>query len=147
MLTVGSGDLFQVSSTGKVASVNAVATEGGFGVPAIVDTVEKGNQTASISATNLTGTTTSGTYEISYYGACTTANGTSTVSITIDWDNGTKTSTSATFSNASVNNYVSGVIYVKNIPVASSAIRYSTTLTGTIGSATYFVSVTAKRIY
>ena len=139
-------DVFAISEVGNLSNIHATTTEG-WGVGAIVDTVEKSAQAASIAATNLNGTTSTGNYEISYYGACTTANGTSTVSITIDWDNGTKTSTSATFSNASVNNYVSGTLYVRNVPVSSSAIRYSTTVSGTIGSATYYVSVTAKRVY
>lgn len=75
LLTVGSGDLFQVSSAGKVASVLGVATQGNTGVPTVViDSVRTG-QSAAISASTIYAVPASGAgrYRISWSATITTA--------------------------------------------------------------------------
>jgi len=148
-LSVGTGStsLFQVNVNGKISAVSGIASQGLFGVPLVVDTVRRTGLVAGISATTLDSTATAGAYEIEVYGCPTTANGTSTVYVRVDWDNNTKADSTTTFSNASLANYFHKRFYVENVPVSASGIRYTVTLTGTIGSAVFMTSITAKRVY
>jgi hypothetical protein len=96
--TTSSNVVFSASPTltgattvGSIGTINSIATQGGFGVSAIVDTVESGTRSTTYSATTLTGTTVAGFYDVQYYVSIVTAgSAVATVTVLIDWDNATK---------------------------------------------------------
>ena len=142
MFTVGSGDLFQVNSSGQVAAINGIGKEGNFGVPLVVDTVYRTGQTASIAAFNLTNTAVAGLYEIRYYIEC-TSTGSGNTTITFDWDNATKSSVSTAVSHSATTNFQQGTISIYHAATSSTSIRLSTTYTTT---GTYAVRAWVKRV-
>jgi len=117
------------------------------GIAHLKDTLERSGMNASIPPTNLDSTDISGMFEVGYYLACICANGSATVSVTIDWDNATKRSTSNSVSMSSTNNFVQGYLPIRNVQTSPSGIRYSTTLSGAMGKARYLLCLTVKRVY
>ena len=140
------GGKFALNTNGQITKLNNVATEGGFGTPAILDTVMKTNQTASIAATNFTSASTAGgMYEVTYYLTCTTASGTATVTVgVVATDGVARTQTSASVSMASTSNMTSGTFMTG---LSTGSVQWQTTVTGTISSAQYKVAVVCRRVF
>jgi len=135
-----------LSMAGKIGKLMSDTTEGKYGVPLVVDTVMKTNQTASIAATNFTSASTAGgMYEVTYYLICTTASGTATVTVDVVATDGVaRTQTSASVSMASTSNMTSGTFMTG---LSTGSVQWQTTVTGTISSAQYKVAVICKRVF
>jgi hypothetical protein len=142
---LGSGTML-VNRTGTITKINSIATEGGFGVPTIVDTVSRGGLTTTQGATSLNGTAVNGVYEVSMYIYPTTAGTSGTVLGTIAWNDGAaETAVTGTHTFGALGGPVfvsSQVITVTN----STAITWATTVAANVGGV-YVVNVVAKRLF
>lgn len=147
LFTVGSGDKAQMTSGGVFTSLNGVtvpSTEHWQYAP-YCDTVLRGNQTATIGATNLNNTATNGLYRVSIYIYPTTAGTSGTVTGTIAWNDGaasTTTTAAHTFGALGTPVQLTTLCRVTN----STAITWATTVTANIGGV-YEVDVLAERIF
>lgn len=131
---------------GAMSIPNGAVSEGY--TPIVIDTVERTNQSASISGTNVTNFGT-GThyYRCTYYIGCTAVDaGAPTVTFYFSgFETTAKTMTSATVTLNSIANCTSGTFYVKNAS-ASANLQWSTAVGGTIGTAKYTISAVFERI-
>jgi len=144
---VGSAAQFQVNSSGAVVTLGNIAAQGPFGVPNIVDTIQQTGQTATIAASNITGTAVNGVYRISVYLYPTTAGTSGTVLATIRWNDGAAESAvtgTHTFGALGTPVFINGQICtVTN----STAITWETTVTASVGGGVYVVNVIAERLF
>lgn len=145
--------LFRVSSKGSlngtVSKYNG-ATTVGMGVPPIYASVSLTGQTGSIGATNLQvggAVAPAGFYRISWYGKCTTASGSDTLTVTITYNDGTaaRTQAFAFLLSTTVGSGVQQISFVFQTDGATN-IQYSTTRSGATGSPQYALSITLERL-
>ena len=123
--------------------INGVVLEG-FGVAALVDTIDRSGQTASIGTTNFNNSSTAGHYRIGWYISCTSANGTASVTANLAWNDGSsKTKNGASVSMSSTSNSDQGCLFVRN---ASGSITWGATVSGTIGTAVFLVAFSCERL-
>jgi hypothetical protein len=142
-IQVGSS-AFGVTMTGKMVKYNNVATAG-IGLTPVYWTVGLTGQTSSVGSTNVTTTAGAGVYKITYYLKTTTAGTGGTVSLTLNWNEGTAmTVTTGTASLSSSTGVVSGVQVIK--AGASSTISYATTVSGASGSPQYSLDIAIQQV-
>ena len=145
-LTVGSGDLFQVNSSGKIAEVADIAAEGTFGVPVIVDTVVRAGQTADITATNFSNSGVAGMYVIFCYLQITTAGASGTISVTIaftDAVGATSTNVINLASTTSTGRVTATPLFVET---ASGNIAWSSDITVVSGTPAYRLTLVCQKL-
>lgn len=137
----------QWKATGKFTTYNADTTAGN-GVPGILASVtNQTGKTAAIGSTNLVASTPAlGLYRVSVYLLMTTAGTSGTIKTTIGYTDAKQAQTqdSSTVNIASAGDKVGQTFVVET--TSASAITYSTTITGTIGSGVYSVYLEAERM-
>lgn len=144
LFTVGSGDKFQVNSSGTITSIAGVATEGLFGAQAIVDTIEKTAQNATIAATNFNNAATAGEYTVDYNIFMTTAGSGGTVAFNVIANNGTSSITH-TSANVNLNQTTADAQGTVVVKLGSGNVQWSTTVTGSTGSPLYTITTHCRR--
>ncbi len=128
----------------KASTYNNLATAG-IGVTPVYWTVGLTGQTASLATTNITASCSAGLYSLSYYLKTTTAGTAGTVSVTLNWNDGTAmTVTSATASLSSTTGLSQGTQVIKC--GAASTVSYSTTVTGVTGSPQYSLDIAIEQL-
>jgi hypothetical protein len=130
---------------GKITTYNNVATEG-YGVPAIVNYVSLTGQNANIGSTNFTNANVAGLYRLSYYLVGETGDITVTpVNLNVSWNDGTGGHSITAFSLVLTGTGGFGeneaLIYL-----GSGSISWSTTHSGTYGTATYGIHMTLEKL-
>jgi hypothetical protein len=145
--TYNTTDLFTVNETGGIGIINRGATEGSYGVGAILDTVMRAAQTAAISATNFTSASVATIYRVTAYAECTTLSGSGSptldVIITYTDDVGATThkiidglSLSATGRAHNVDTYL----------IASGNLQWSTAINSASGTPQYKIYLVCERL-
>ena len=129
----------------KVTTYNKIATEG-YGVPAIVDSVNLTGQSAAVGSTSLTNTAVNGSYRISYYlVAESIETGTETVTVTLVWNDGAgpRNVTSSSIIMAA-GGYKQDTILT--LVGNATAMTYFTTVVDALETATYGLYITVERL-
>ena len=131
---------FELNS--KVSSYNTVTTEG-FGVPVIVDSIER-TTTASIGTTNINSTNTLGYYEISGYLQVTSGTALGAITVTLG-----ATDAVGAYTITPVLSFTAtgtGRTYFNPVPIRNSSgyITYATTV---VGTPTHTLSLVCRRLY
>lgn len=136
--------LDRANHTGIVTNYNGIATEG-YGHPAIVDLVALTAQTADITSTNFTNAGTAGLYRINYYLETTTADAAAgAVTLTVSFTDGAgATSVASSALTLTAVGRTSGVFFVR---LASGSVAYSTTHSGSYGTAAYALHAICERV-
>jgi hypothetical protein len=114
-------------------------------------TVALTNQSADISSTNISNTSTAGLYRIEFVIECTTADGSAgSVQVQLAWTDGAGSATYVNSQNSetgtislSATGRFSGVILAQ---VASGNVAYSTAHSGNYGTSKYAVYISAERV-
>lgn len=156
-LSVGGGT-FQVTSIGDVQLTSRITYYGsqdteGLGVPAILDDVALTAQNASIVSTNFANAGNVGTYRISFYLVCSTADltaGTIRMDVTFNDGVAARTLTGVAVALTSTANkttkFTNTDIDGSLIKLGSGSIAYSTTLIGVAGTSQYALYATLERL-
>ncbi len=135
-----------ISDSGIITKYNNVLTEG-YGVPAIVDTVNLSEQTSDISATNFTNATvTGGLYRVNYYILTSVAGGTaSTLALRIKWSDGfvARTAIVASLNLQNDQDYAQGVVFAS---LGTGAVQYETAASGIYDGAEYTLYLVCERM-
>ena len=128
---------------GKFATIASITTQGLGGVPIVCDTVEL-TTTASIGTTNFTNTGTAGYYLVDGYVAVTSGGALGAITVTLGWTDAIGATTLTPISSFAATG--TGRTYFSSIPIrtASGSISFATTV---VGSPTYIISLTARRMY
>lgn len=147
MLTVGSGDLFQVNSSGQIPKIANVTMEGKYGVPGVVDTINRVGYTESVGTTNFA-VMTAGVYEVGGYIEITTGDA-ETITLTLSWTDAVGATTSTPINLASmVSTGRVRFTTVEPISVASGNFTWATTVTtADAGVPVYNVKLWVKNIW
>ena len=137
-----------VEILGKITTYNNIVTEGN-GVPAILDYVSADNQTASIGATNISSSTATGEYRVSFYlEEYTDAAVGSTVYATLHWEGvGGENRTESTVTinlGAGANGMTHKTFVVRHLGAGSVSLQYSTTYAGSTDA--YMIRVITERL-
>lgn len=143
---------FSINNIGKIASYNNLATEG-FGASVILDDVALTAQNASIVSTNFANAGNVGTYRISFYLVCSTADltaGTIRMDVTFNDGVAARTLTGVAVDLTSTANkttkFTNTDIDGSLIKLGSGSIAYSTTLIGVAGTSQYALYATLERL-
>lgn len=138
-----------IEFTKLISKYNNIATEG-YGIPAILKSIDTTALAADVSATSLSNTATAGKYRVGYYLETSSSDITAgTVTLNLDWSNAGKTYASPStllLTGTGVANYIQGEVFVRHSAASSSSIRYSTTHTGIFGTAQYELRLSCERI-
>ena len=129
---------------GKFTQYNSTPIEGS-GIAAILDTVEKSNQSVSLSTTNFNNSNGTGFFRISYYLACSVsdASGASIV-LNLSWNDGAgKIKSSPTVSFSSTNNVAEGTFVIRN---NTGSVGYATSITGNLTGGRYLLSMAIEKL-
>jgi hypothetical protein len=154
---LGPGDLvsgtdgtqaYPITTAGKITSgglrsVNSVTTEGPFGVPVIVDTVER-TANGAIGSTNFNSTSVAGFYRIGGDLQVTSGSAGGSITVTLSFTNRVGTTSRVAIQSFSATG--TGTTSFPSIPIktASGSISYSVSVTGT---PTYWISMICERLY
>ena len=131
---------------GNISAVAAIASEGNFGVPLIVDTVMRSAQTADITTTNFTNAGVAGEYIVYAYLQVTTAGASGTISVTIGWTDDVGATTSNVINLASTTSTGRVTATPLYIRTASGNVTWATDITVVSGTPAYKINLVCQRV-
>jgi hypothetical protein len=132
-----------IDGSGRVALYNNIATEG-YGVPAIIDSINLTEQTAAISDTTFSNASATGLYRVNFYIFTAVADVAQTVTLKLKWNDGVVArSVSVAAINTGTTDYNQGVYYVY---LEAGSVQYETTISGSLEDGSYELHISVERL-